>query len=398
MNTDEPLRAREVRERPVRRDGRDFDGLRQRYEAWWRGEARGPLLYMIHPRPGHDYPGDTARPWMAPAKVRGWTAWEHEFVFGQAVELAAKDGDLRYVDEAVALLARYADATETSGDGYRFLFVNLGASMLSAFLTGVTRFDGATIWLELDEELSLDRIAAMDETTAAPYAETAMEAVRRLAERLEGRFVFGMPDFGSPLDILAAMRKTMNLLVDTSDEPEKVDACVERLRRLYWHWHGRIAGVLDPRNGGGWTSAMRLLSGRPSDLGTCDFSAMISPAAFERWEMPHLAAQAGRFPGRVLFHLDGPGEIPHLDRILSLPGVGAVQWVPGAGKPGGLDPCWDGLYRRILDAGKNVQVSGAPRDPERLKAFFAKFPAGRFFVQPPVSKRAEAEAFRRAVG
>ena len=35
----------------------------------------------------------------------------------------------------------------------------------------------------------------------------------------------------------------------------------------------------------------------------------------------------------TLYHLDGEGELRHLDRLLSIPALKAVQWVPGAGKP-----------------------------------------------------------------
>jgi len=46
--------------------------------------------------------------------------------------------------------------------------------------------------------------------------------------------------------------------------------------------------------------------------------------------------------------------IRHLDAILEIPELKAVQWTPGYGQPQGGDPCWYDLYRRIKAAGKAV--------------------------------------------
>jgi len=365
--------------------------VRRRYEQWWDDTNTEPLYYVIFPKDGVIYPGDAAREWMAP-KIRGpWTGWEHEFAVGQAVELAVEHHDMRYVEEAAVLLERYADATGRAAEGFHFLFLNLGASMMSALLTGVTRFDGSTIWLEMPEELTLDQVLALPDDVESEYAKTALAALEILTRRLEGRFVFAPPELGGILDVLAAMRKTINLLTDTMTEPEKVDACVEKLRRMYWRWRERLDAIVDRRNPSCWVQAMRVLAGAPSDLGTCDFSAMISPDAFRRWVTPHLNDQIARYPGRVYWHLDGPGEIPHLDELLAQPGLRAIQWVMTAGLPGGMDPRWDDLYRRILDAGKKVTLVGVPFDPDAVKAFFKRFPARHFYAQfyAPSERRAK---------
>lgn len=282
-----------------------IDDVKKRYELWWQGQNEGPLLYMIFPREGHVYPGDAVRPWMTPAKVAGWTAWQHEFLVGQAVALATKTSDLRYVHEAATVLERYADATEQAAEGYHFLFLNLGASMMSAYLTGVTRYDGDTIWLERTEPLALDEILQMNAQTGSAYANTALAALEIITQRLEGRFIFGTPELGGILDVLSAMRTGMNLLMDTADEPEKLDACVALFRRLYWQWQQKMEAIILPRNQGCCAQAMRMLSASPSDIGTCDFSSMISPEAFARWVLPHLRDQGTRYNGRLYFHLDG---------------------------------------------------------------------------------------------
>ena len=56
-----------------------------------------------------------------------------------------------------------------------------------------------------------------------------------------------------------------------------------------------------------------------------------------------------------IFHLDGRGVARHLDAILELPNVNAIQWVQGVG----LDQPilqWTPLIRKIQAAGKSVVV------------------------------------------
>jgi 5-methyltetrahydrofolate--homocysteine methyltransferase len=313
------------------------------------------------------------------------------------VDLAARHGDLGCVDEAAGLLERYAEATDRAADGFHFLYLNLGSSMMSAFLTGVTHFGGDTIWLEMEHELTLDQILALPDDVESDYARTALAAIDALTRRLQGRFIFAPPELGGVLDVLAAMRKTMNLLTDTALEPEKVDACVDKLRRIYWRWRGRLDAIIAPRNNGCYTEATRVPSGLPFELGTADFSAMISPDAFSRWVSPHLVDQAERNPGRVYYHLDGPGELPHLDQILAIPGIRVVQWVMTGGVPGGMEPVWDDLYRRILDAGKRVALVAPSSDPAQVKAFFRRFPATEFQANYYLSSAQQAREVLGAV-
>ncbi len=63
-----------------------------------------------------------------------------------------------------------------------------------------------------------------------------------------------------------------------------------------------------------------------------DFSYMISPRMFERFALPGLTVWAGALD-YPFYHLDGPGQIKHLDMLLSIPRLRGIQWVPGDGQP-----------------------------------------------------------------
>ena len=51
--------------------------------------------------------------------------------------------------------------------------------------------------------------------------------------------------------------------------------------------------------------------------------------------------------------MDGPGQLPHLDLLLSIPELKGIQWIPGDGQPNITK--WPEVYRKIRKAGKLVQ-------------------------------------------
>jgi hypothetical protein len=84
-----------------------------------------------------------------------------------------------------------------------------------------------------------------------------------------------------------------------------------------------------------------------------DFSIMISTTMFEDIFLPGLIREC-QFLDRSIYHLDGPGALRHLDCILSIPELDALQYVPGAINEG----ChkWVEVYHKAQSAGKAIEV------------------------------------------
>ena len=78
---------------------------------------------------------------------------------------------------------------------------------------------------------------------------------------------------------------------------------------------------------------------------------------FERFVMPDLAACCDHLE-YGFYHLDGKGQIPHLDMLLSLQRLRGIQWIPGGGAPPADQ--WLDLLKRIRDAGKLCEVFVTP--------------------------------------
>ena len=126
----------------------------------------------------------------------------------------------------------------------------------------------------------------------------------------------------------------------------------------------------------------------------CDFCYMISPTQFEHFVLPELIDQAS-YIDRPVYHLDGQGELPHLDMILDIPGLSGIQWNPGAGKEPLCDEKWFDIYKKIQDKGKNLILLWALDEKleNKLEKFFKTvdptgvYLSGNRFSSPEAAER-----------
>ena len=159
------------------------------------------------------------------------------------------------------------------------------------------------------------------------------------------------------MDVVASLRTTETLLYDLYDYPEELKEMSSRVTDLWlkaFDMHiEAIRKTGQPFNG--W---MNIPSSQPWYPIQCDFSYMISPAQFEEFILPDLVRQIEHMP-RSIYHLDGVGEIPHVDMLLEIPGLSGIQWTPGAGNEPLTSKKWFPLYKKIQDQKKNLVLLGA---------------------------------------
>ena len=60
----------------------------------------------------------------------------------------------------------------------------------------------------------------------------------------------------------------------------------------------------------------------------------------------------------AVYHYDGPDALVHLRDVLSIPGIRAIQWVPGSGNPPPIE--WMDLLKQMQKAGKGLYLGGSP--------------------------------------
>jgi len=156
------------------------------------------------------------------------------------------------------------------------------------------------------------------------------------------------------MDCVADWRDPERLCMDFYDDPEGVTAALDAATADFQNVYDQFDSLLKTRQQLSVTW-MGIPSFGKMHIPSCDFSNMISPESFAEFCMP-VARKEVRPMTHNIWHLDGPGCARHLDNILTIPEIQAVQWVQGAGEN---EPIlqWAPLIKKIQGAGKSVVVN-----------------------------------------
>ena len=351
------------------------------YRLWWQNKNTIPLFAIYNERIKFE-PGRYLKAWMDPRLSFG-------VALAQGMEVSARTGDFRYLDEAIRFVDKHLQTVGFYGEAFPHVELNLGPGVVAAFITGFAHYGEGTVWFEPPDLLSWEDILHIDPGVESPYATVAMTGIERIAEYFEGKAVVSQTDLGGVIDILASLRSNGQLLVDVHDSPDIVRQASEVIEEIWQRYFSRITDIIAPRNGGLHTSWMYLLSESKFYPSQCDFSAMISPDMFADIVLPSLQREA-HFVEKMVYHLDGTGELPHVDQLLTIENLHAIQWVAEPVKERELNDTWYPLYRKIIDAGKKIVIYYLPPDLSAVKKLLTAFPQESFYLEFYVEHESEA--------
>lgn len=339
------------------RDG--WPEIAERFEAWWaRAATDRPLLWIVAPRdtplPGAERPPDPPLP-------------------------------DKYLDAAGIMHAARARAARTAflGDAFPTVDGNLGPGSLALYLGSEPVFRPDTVWFTpCLTDLDTDPLPTFDPQNR--WFSTHLDLIRALREGAGDDMWVTIPDLVESVDILAAMRDPMHLLYDLMDRPAACHRWLERINELYAPVYDAFYDIVKDRDGASMFTAFCLWGRGKTCKVQCDFAAMMSPAQFGEFYVPYVTRQIEGLD-RILYHLDGPDCIRHVDQLVAIEKLQAIQWVAGAGKPHHGCEQWFPLYRKVLDAGKGLQVSLPVNE---VVPFVKRFGArGLFIIAHPKTER-----------
>ena len=351
----------------------DFDESYARYEAFWnRAVLDRPPVAITLPRPqsagepvpsavSKDYPDHRSRWLDLPARVeREVWALEH---------------------------------TEFLGDALPVAWPNMGPEIFSAWCGAGYEFGETTTWSTPSvEDWATDGSAArFDEKH--PLFQATLELTDLLIKAGKGRFIVGLTDFHPGGDHLAALRDPARLAMDLVDQPEVIAPMLEQAAkdffRAYEIFYQRIADAGMPA-----TSWLQLVHFGRYYIPSNDFSGMISTAMFEEHFLDGIVEEC-RYLERSIYHLDGPAALRHLDLLLGIEELDAIQFVPGAGNED-LER-WIPVHQKIQKAGKAQQIIGVTTENINL-LFEALRPEGIYLsAVDGVTDRETADSVLRRV-
>ena len=311
----------------------DWEQAKERLTALWRGQLRnGPCMSVHAPSgKGAPYPPE-------PAGVED-----------------------RWINPRWVVSNALAQIANTWWGGEAVPSYLLMAGWVNC-LGGTPRFAPQTIWFE-HIEVDFDRPPALRFDPRDPWVRR-YEALHRAMVQAAGRddFLIGQCCILPACDLLSMLMGTENFLVALMDHPRWMreaicqGARVQTEARQYFEritaegndfWYGN----------GGW---MCFWAPEPYAATQSDVSCMMSPAMFDEFIVPELDIY-GRRHNAMWYHLDGGDAQQHLPRLLSLPYMRVIQYVPAPCEPpngpGHLD-----LYRKIQAAGKIVHIQVAPEN------------------------------------
>ena len=207
-------------------------------------------------------------------------------------------------------------------------------------------------------------------------------------KKFAGKALIGIPDIQGGGQILDSLRGTENLLMDffdMSDEIKKMMPVIDCAWERYWTECNDI--ILKYQEG--YLDWMTLWSSKPMATVECDVSVMISPDQFNEFFLPSLKRQID-LVDRSIYHLDGEGQICHLDTLLSIEKLSGIQWVP---EPRNCDiRKFMPMLKRIRDAGKLVVLTGCLDSSETVKMVLDGLGAEGVFISFSCESPEEADA------
>lgn len=312
--------------RPVRirfSDAR-WQQVERDWNAWWAGELERPLVVMEKTDP---IPG---------TELSQLTRW----------------GLDTPIDQVLDYHQRRLEATHWLGDAFPKWWPNFGPGTMAAFQGSRVSWSPDTTWFwPLDGVQSLADIHIRYDPDNA-WWQRVLATTRCAVERWGDQVLVGSADLGGNLDILASLRSSENLLLDVTDDPEQIDRLVREISDMWIRYYNELEAItsIPGRGNAAWGPVWS--PGRGYMLQS-DFCYMISPRMFKRFVLPDLTACCAALD-YGFYHMDGKGQIPHLDHLLSVERLRGIQWQPGDGQP--KADGWLPILKRIRDGGKLCQV------------------------------------------
>lgn len=314
----------------------NLEETKKRYINWW--NHKGIILNMwehfqegVKPHadiPMPPAPRDLNQKWFDPA----WRA--------------------DYLDWYVAHSSLMADMLPVAN-------TQLGPGSLAAILGGVFEGGEDTIWIHPDPNYSDDIVFNPNH----PNYLLHKDLLKACKQKAQGHYYVGMPDLMEGLDVLAAIKGTDQVLLDTVMQPEVLEHQMQQINDIYFQVFDELYDIIREGDEMAFCYFSSWAPGKMSKLQS-DISTMISVDDYRRFVQPFIREQCQKID-YTLYHLDGVGAMHHLDALLEIKELNAIQWTPGVGEPQGGSPKWYDLYKKILAHGKSIMACWVTLDELR---------------------------------
>jgi len=306
-----------------------WDNIKHNASKWWKGELGRPSIQikLKGKNPGREVPKHPL----------------HTFASFYDLDISA--------EEIVDVWDYDLSCTKFMGDAFPHVWPNFGPGVMAALIGAQLKNGVDTVWFHPEKELKIEDISFSFVEDNIWY-QRIKDIFDACIKRWGDSVLVGMTDLGGNLDVVASFLPSGKLPYELYDNPDHINRLVWETYETWWQYYDMYNSILNPVNRGYscWTP---IFSSETYYMLQCDFCFMISPDMFERFVRPEIVASSNRL-GNGFYHLDGVGQLPHLNSISKIESLKGIQWVPGDGQPDVAH--WGDIYKRILDAGKLTQI------------------------------------------
>ncbi len=234
---------------------------------------------------------------------------------------------------------------------------DIGPGSLALALGSEPGFSRETVWFEpaFRDAPDVNALPPLRFNPQAYWWQIHERQLRRNRELGRGRTLTALPDLVENIDILSALRDPQTLMMDMIENPDWIIRSVSEINQAFFEGYTRLYEIAREPDGSSAFGAFRIWGPGKTAKVQCDACAMFSPEMFRDFVKPALAEQCA-WLDHAIYHLDGTQCICHLDHLLAIESLQAIEWTPQSGIEPGTHERWFPLYKRILDAGKSVQI------------------------------------------
>ena len=349
---------------------KDWDVAQDHFTRWWKQEGLVLWLTAFLPEPR----GKIDQPEPDQTPEQAWFDASHRISWSE-YNLAC---------------------TEFLADSFPQADIQIGPGSLATFLGAKPFVDWNTVWYQpcIKDPDNYGSIRFNPENNY--WLDLHLKFIDEAIQRSHGRWLVGVPDLIENMDTLAALRGDNNLFFDLIERPEWVYGRLGEINEAFYKAYDIFYERVKDSQGGSIFNPFNIWGPGKTVKVQCDISASLSPKMFRRFVVPHLDAQC-KWLDFSLYHLDGTTCLQHLDILLELDSIDAIEWTPqDQSQPTGGNPHWYDLYRKIKSAGKSVQVIGVEED-ELLPLLDAIGPQGTYVMMNQSLSVDRAEKLLKAV-
>jgi len=337
----------------------DWEETRERLQAWWRGEFFGRCAMAVcAPKKN---PPNAPRPAPKTTPQPNADPWSKMYYGGEALPWWMGTCSAVSCIPSVLGCPRVTDTPN-----------GLWRPMLN---------DPARIGAE---DLRLD--------TNSPGYRAAMDVVEHGAREVRGKAFVAIGTLLGVGDTLAALRGTERLLTDCVERPEQVYAAEKHLNAIWMDYYERRHDVIKDVNAGGSINWLGVWSPGKYYSVQCDLSYNVGAGMFRELFLPFVREQT-EFLDHSLYHLDGVNAFRHIDALLELPKLGAIQFFPGTNRPSALH--YMDLLQKIQAAGKRLYLH---LTPDEVEPALGNLSARLLYIQTMTNTEDEARTLLRNAG